>query len=142
VGLQDHEVSQELLDALDTLDRWPDKVRLMQRNWIGASEGLLVRFALDSATTPAGETELKIFTTRHDTLFGAKFMAIAPGSSAAQAAAAKNSGTRGVHRGGEAPRHRAGNHRYPGEAGFDTGIRAIHRSMKTGSCRSMSPISC
>ena len=56
--------SQELLDALDTLDRWPDKVRLMQRNWIGRSEGLLVRFALDAATTPAGETELKIFTTR------------------------------------------------------------------------------
>ena len=63
--------SQELLDALDGLDRWPDKVRLMQRNWIGRSEGLLVRFALDPKTTPAGETELKIFTTRHDTLFGA-----------------------------------------------------------------------
>ena len=70
--------SQELLDALDTLDRWPDKVRLMQRNWIGRSEGMLVRFALDPATTPSGERELKIFTTRHDTLFGAKFMAIAP----------------------------------------------------------------
>ncbi|WP_291686781.1 class I tRNA ligase family protein, partial [Bradyrhizobium sp.] len=69
--------SQELLDALDTLDRWPDKVRLMQRNWIGRSEGLLIRFALDPATTPEGETELKIFTTRPDTLFGAKFMAIA-----------------------------------------------------------------
>src|SRR6202140_3483936 len=39
--------SQELLDALDTLDRWPDKVRLMQRNWIGRPEGMLVRFALD-----------------------------------------------------------------------------------------------
>jgi hypothetical protein len=48
--------SQELLDALDTLDRWPDKVRLMQRNWIGRSEGMLVRFALDQATTPSGET--------------------------------------------------------------------------------------
>src|SRR6202158_5501838 len=68
--------SQELLDALDTLDRWPDKVRLMQRNWIGRSEGMLVRFALDPKTLPEGETELKIFTTRHDTLFGAKFMAI------------------------------------------------------------------
>src|SRR2546428_5890138 len=82
--------SQELLDALDTLDRWPDKVRLMQRNWIGRSEGLLVRFALDAATSPAGETELKIFTTRPDTLFGAKFMAISADHPLAQAAAAKN----------------------------------------------------
>ena len=82
--------SQELLDALDGLDRWPDKVRLMQRNWIGRSEGLLLRFALDPATTPAGETELKIFTTRPDTLFGAKFMAIAADHPLAQAAAAKN----------------------------------------------------
>ena len=82
--------SQELLDALDTLDRWPDKVRLMQRNWIGRSEGLLIRFALDAATTPAGESELKIFTTRPDTLFGAKFMAISADHPLAQAAAAKN----------------------------------------------------
>src|SRR5271163_3889445 len=82
--------AQELLDALDTLDRWPDKVRLMQRNWIGRSEGMLLRFALDTATTPAGETELKIFTTRADTLFGAKFMAIAADHPLAQAASAKN----------------------------------------------------
>jgi len=82
--------SQELLDALDGLDRWPDKVRLMQRNWIGRSEGLLLRFALDPATTPSGESELKIFTTRPDTLFGAKFMAIAADHPLAQAAAAKN----------------------------------------------------
>jgi len=52
--------SQDLLDALDTLDRWPDKVRLMQRNWIGRSEGLLIRFALDTATAPNGDTELKV----------------------------------------------------------------------------------
>ncbi|MFQ3456574.1 leucine--tRNA ligase [Bradyrhizobium sp. UFLA01-814] len=82
--------SQELLAALDGLDRWPDKVRLMQRNWIGRSEGLLIRFALDAATTPAGESELKIFTTRPDTLFGAKFMAISADHPLAQAAAAKN----------------------------------------------------
>src|SRR6185312_7837405 len=50
--------SQELLDALETLDRWPEKVRLMQKNWIGRSEGLLVRFMLDKATTPSGENEL------------------------------------------------------------------------------------
>ncbi|QOZ30478.1 leucine--tRNA ligase [Bradyrhizobium sp. CCBAU 53421] len=82
--------SQELLEALDGLDRWPDKVRLMQRNWIGRSEGLLIRFALDPATTPDGESELKIFTTRPDTLFGAKFMAISADHPLAVAAAAKN----------------------------------------------------
>lgn len=82
--------SEELLEALDGLDRWPDKVLLMQRNWIGRSEGLLIRFALDTATTPAGESELKIFTTRPDTLFGAKFMAISADHPLAQAAAAKD----------------------------------------------------
>ena len=51
--------AQDLLDKLDTLERWPEKVRLMQRNWIGRSEGLLVRFALDPATTPAGETRAR-----------------------------------------------------------------------------------
>ena len=70
--------SQDLLDALDTLDRWPEKVRLMQKNWIGRSEGLLVRFRIDAATAPAGETELQVYTTRPDTLFGARFMAVAP----------------------------------------------------------------
>ena len=75
--------SDELLAALDTLDRWPEKVRLMQRNWIGRSEGMLVRFAIDPATRGAladepEARELEIYTTRPDTLFGAKFMAIAP----------------------------------------------------------------
>src|SRR5882762_4070921 len=118
--------SQELLDALDTLDRWPDKVRLMQRNWIGRSEGLLVRFALDPATTPASETELKIFTTRHDTLFGAKFMAIAPDHPLAQAAAAKNPALAAFI--AEAKRHGTAQEIIDTaeKQGFDTGIRAIH----------------
>ncbi len=118
--------SQELLDALDTLDRWPDKVRLMQRNWIGRSEGLLVRFALDSATSPAGESELKIFTTRPDTLFGAKFMAIAADHPLAQAAAAKNPKLAefiaDVKRIGTAQEIID----TAEKQGFDTGIRAIH----------------
>src|SRR6195952_1952824 len=118
--------SQELLDALDTLDRWPDKVRLMQRNWIGRSEGLLVRFALDPATTPAGETELKIFTTRHDTLFGAKFMAIAADHPLAQAAAAKNPKLAEFI--AEAKRHGTAQEIIDTaeKQGFDTGIRAVH----------------
>jgi leucyl-tRNA synthetase len=118
--------SQELLDALDTLDRWPDKVRLMQRNWIGRSEGLLVRFALDAATTPDGETELKIFTTRPDTLFGAKFMAIAADHPLAQAAAAKNPELAEFI----AETKRIGTAQEiidtAEKQGLDTGIRAIH----------------
>src|SRR5437879_2727703 len=118
--------AQELLDALDTLDRWPDKVRLMQRNWIGRSEGLLVRFALDTATTPAGEKELKIFTTRHDTLFGAKFMAIAPDHPLAQAAAAKNPKLAEFI--AEAKRHGTAQEIIDTQEklGFNTGINAIH----------------
>jgi leucyl-tRNA synthetase len=123
--------SQELLDALDALDRWPDKVRLMQRNWIGRSEGLLVRFALDPKTlpedpSPAGESELKIFTTRPDTLFGAKFMAIAADHPLAQAAAAKNPKLAefiaDVKRIGTAQEIID----TAEKQGFDTGIRAIH----------------
>src|SRR6202167_5183878 len=82
--------SDELLTAIDGLDRWPDRVRVMQRNWIGRSEGLHIRFALDPATTPNGETELEVFTTRHDTIFGVKFMAGARDHPLATAAAAKN----------------------------------------------------
>jgi leucyl-tRNA synthetase len=118
--------AQELLDALDTLDRWPDKVRLMQRNWIGRSEGMSVRFALDPATAPSGETELKVFTTRHDTLFGAKFMAIAPDHPLAQAAAAKNPKLAAFI--AEAKRHGTAQEIIDTaeKLGFDTGIKAIH----------------
>ena len=69
--------SQDLLDSLDTLDRWPEKVRLMQKNWIGRSEGLLVRFRIDPVSAPSGESELEVYTTRPDTLFGARFLAVA-----------------------------------------------------------------
>jgi leucyl-tRNA synthetase len=66
------EYADELLDALDHMERWPEKVRLMQKNWIGRSEGL--RFAFDLSN---GE-KLDVFTTRPDTLFGASFVAISP----------------------------------------------------------------
>ncbi|MBT5435416.1 MAG: leucine--tRNA ligase [Rhodospirillaceae bacterium] len=67
------EFADELADALKDLARWPDKVRLMQTNWIGRSEGLRMRFAL------AGRDDLlEVFTTRHDTIFGASFMALSP----------------------------------------------------------------
>ena len=82
--------AQELNDALDGLERWPEKVRLMQKNWIGRSEGLSVRFGLDKATAPAGESEIEIYTTRPDTLFGASFVALAPEHPLAKKSAADN----------------------------------------------------
>ncbi len=67
--------AEDLLQSLEKLDRWPEKVRLMQKNWIGRSEGALVRFAL---AQPAPVGEIKVYTTRPDTLFGAKFIALSP----------------------------------------------------------------
>ncbi len=71
--------ADELLEDLETLDRWPEKVRLMQANWIGKSHGALIRFALDGKPLPEGTTELEVYTTRPDTIFGASFCAISPG---------------------------------------------------------------
>ncbi len=65
--------SDELLASLKAMDRWPDKVKLMQENWIGRSEGARVFFPLVGR-----EDRLEIFTTRPDTLFGASFVALSP----------------------------------------------------------------
>ncbi|MBU2531492.1 MAG: leucine--tRNA ligase, partial [Alphaproteobacteria bacterium] len=83
------EYADDLLQALDTLEEWPAKVRLMQANWIGRSEGLMIRWAL-GPHAPAGFRELEVYTTRPDTLFGASFMAIAPDHPLALAAAKNN----------------------------------------------------
>jgi len=68
--------AEELLEGLGTLDQWPDKVRLMQENWIGKSVGMHFRFQLER---PAGGMDaLEVFTTRPDTIFGSSFAAISP----------------------------------------------------------------
>jgi leucyl-tRNA synthetase len=64
--------AEDLLKGLDTLERWPDKVRVMQRNWIGKSEGLRFSFELSEGG------RLEVFSTRPDTLFGASFVALSP----------------------------------------------------------------
>ncbi|RYE71029.1 MAG: leucine--tRNA ligase, partial [Oxalobacteraceae bacterium] len=79
--------SDELLSALDGLDRWPDKVRTMQRNWIGRSEGLHFEFSLVGA--PKGFETLPVFTTRADTMYGPTFAAISPDHPLAKALAEK-----------------------------------------------------
>ncbi|MDB3966121.1 leucine--tRNA ligase, partial [Amylibacter sp.] len=68
------EYSEELLSALDSLENWPEKVRTMQKNWIGKSQGL--QFDFKTSNAPAGFENLEVYTTRPDTLFGASFAAI------------------------------------------------------------------
>src|SRR5438477_1360910 len=77
--------SDELLDAIKTLDRWPERVRLMQENWIGRSEGARVLFSI-----PRRKETIEIFTTRPDTLFGASFLALSPHHPLAQQLAASD----------------------------------------------------
>ncbi len=69
--------ADELLKDLDKLPGWPEKVRTMQRNWIGRSEGALVDFKLDGVAGSAGET-ISVFTTRIDTIYGATSLQLAP----------------------------------------------------------------
>lgn len=73
------EYADELVEAIADLDRWPDKVRLMQQNWIGKSRGAEVRFPhTDTEMAEAFGETIDVFTTRPDTLFGASFLALAP----------------------------------------------------------------
>ncbi|MCE8538559.1 leucine--tRNA ligase [Ruegeria pomeroyi] len=82
------DMSGELLDALDTLDDWPAKVKLMQANWIGKSRGLQFSWAL---TAPAhGIETLDVYTTRPDTLMGASFLGISPDHPLTKALEAEN----------------------------------------------------
>jgi leucyl-tRNA synthetase len=68
--------SAELLEAIDELKDWPEKVRLMQRNWIGQSRGL--QFAFGAVNAPEGFDRIEVYTTRPDTLMGASFVGISP----------------------------------------------------------------
>ncbi|MGE5260991.1 MAG: leucine--tRNA ligase [Actinomycetota bacterium] len=116
--------AQDLLDALKKLERWPEKVRLMQANWIGRSEGMLVRFETISA--PKSHDLIEVFTTRPDTLFGASFIAIAPDHPLAKAIAESNAKASAFiaecQRGGAT----AEEIETQEKKGFDTGLRVHH----------------
>jgi leucyl-tRNA synthetase len=113
--------AQDLLDALDTLDRWPERVRLMQANWIGKSEGARLAFALTDST----ET-VEVYTTRPDTIYGMSFLAIAPEHPIAAATAATNPAAAAFvaecrSRGTSEATIETGE-----KLGFDTGLRVAH----------------
>jgi leucyl-tRNA synthetase len=85
--------AEELLRGLDKLGGWPEKVRTMQRNWIGRSDGTQVDFKLDGASGPAGST-ITVFTTRVDTIYGATSVQLAPQHPLVADLAASDPGTR------------------------------------------------
>ncbi|MGC1427810.1 MAG: leucine--tRNA ligase [Albidovulum sp.] len=80
--------AEELLDAIDGLENWPAKVRLMQQNWIGKSRGL--QFSFKTKGAPAGFDEIEVYTTRPDTYFGASFVGISPDHPLAKALEAQS----------------------------------------------------
>ncbi|RUM97611.1 leucine--tRNA ligase [Pseudaminobacter arsenicus] len=118
--------AEDLLVSLDELNEWPEKVRIMQRNWIGRSEGLLIRWELAQGTAPEGESELEVYTTRPDTIFGASFMAVAADHPLAKKAAQNNPALAAFiddvhHMGTSVATLEAAE-----KKGMDTGIRVVH----------------
>jgi leucyl-tRNA synthetase len=116
--------ANELLEGLGTLDQWPDKVRLMQENWIGKSRGLQFRFRLAEPANSIDEVE--VFTTRPDTIFGASFVAIAAGHPIAQAIAKTDPGAAEFiaecQRGGTS----VAEIEAAEKKGYATGVEAVH----------------
>jgi len=140
--------AEDLLDGLATLDQWPDKVRLMQENWIGKSQGLRFRFELerfsasletnggggDRSQAPFVSNEVEkrlplaidVFTTRPDTIFGASFAAVSPDHPIAQALAAENGEIAAFIEDCKKGGTTAAEIETAEKKGFDTGLAVIH----------------
>jgi leucyl-tRNA synthetase len=131
--------AEELLEGLGTLDHWPDKVRLMQENWIGKSQGMRFRFGIcipAKAGAQAGSgaedglllshKELEVFTTRPDTIFGASFAAVSPDHPIALDLAERNPAIAEFiaecKKGGTT----AAELETAEKKGFDTGLKVLH----------------
>ena len=116
--------AEDLLSAIEDLERWPDRVRLMQHNWIGRSEGARVCFSIDGS--PLEYNEIEVFTTRPDTLFGASFLALAANHPLSLALAENNAKLQDFIQ----ECNRIGTSQAALETaekkGFDTGLKAIH----------------
>ncbi|GAB2620984.1 leucine--tRNA ligase [Novilysobacter erysipheiresistens] len=117
--------AQELLDGLDTLEGWPESVKTMQRNWIGRSEGLEIRFDVQDASGAAVEP-LTVYTTRPDTLMGVTFVSIAAEHPLAAQAAQGNKDLAAfiadLKKGGVTEAELETQEK----RGMDTGLRALH----------------
>ena len=117
--------AQELLDDLETLDGWPDAVRIMQRNWIGRSEGVEVEFEVAGEADPELRA-IKVFTTRPDTLFGVTSLSLAPQHPLAEAAAAGNPELQRFLRSLAGTSVAEADLMTMEKRGMDTGLRATH----------------
>jgi leucyl-tRNA synthetase len=117
--------AEELLEGLGSLDQWPDKVRLMQENWIGKSRGLQFCFRL-AGTAPGGACDIEVFTTRPDTIFGASFVAISPGHPIAEALAAERPEVAEFIARARAGGTSAADIETAEKIGFDTGLEVFH----------------
>ncbi|WP_033926544.1 leucine--tRNA ligase [Sphingomonas sp. 35-24ZXX] len=113
--------ADELLEGLDTLEDWPEKVRSMQANWIGKSQGLTFSFALNGSATT-----IPVYSTRPDTIFGASFVAIAADHPIAQSIAAENPEAAAFIERCKAGGTTAAELETAEKLGFDTGLRALH----------------
>jgi leucyl-tRNA synthetase len=116
--------ADDLLEGLQTLDQWPEKVRLMQENWIGRSRGLQFRFRL--AEEIAGIDDIEVFTTRPDTIFGASFVAVAADHPIALAAAATDTGATAFVAECKAGGTSAAEIETADKKGYDTGLQVVH----------------
>jgi len=117
--------ADELLEAADHLDKWPEKVLTMQRNWIGRSEGARVKFPLEK--DPA--TQIEVFTTRIDTIYGATFVVLGPEHPLVQTLAERSADPAALKRQVQAFRTQDRTKRISGELekqGVDTGFKAIN----------------
>ncbi len=113
--------AEELLDGLGGLENWPEKVRLMQENWIGKSQGLQFRFHSADRST-----EVEVFTTRPDTIFGASFVAIAADHPIAQGLAAGDPAVAAFVEQCKQGGTTAAEIETQEKLGHDTGIRLVH----------------
>jgi leucyl-tRNA synthetase len=116
--------ADELLDGLDALPHWPEKVKLMQANWIGRSRGLRFGFKLDQAAD--GHDGIEVYSTRPDTIFGASFVAIAVDHPLALALAEKNSALAAFAEECRRTGTAAEEIETAEKKGFDTGLNAVH----------------
>jgi leucyl-tRNA synthetase len=121
--------ADELLAGLGDLDQWPDKVRTMQENWIGKSQGLQFRFALADVPTYVVDTmpeTLEVFTTRPDTIFGASFAAIAADHPIAATLATTTPGLAEFIADCRTSGTAAADIETADKKGFDTGLSVVH----------------